>query len=175
MREINFNGRLLNITAQTARMAGPNRIASWGDQEYMANYVRFYPESLRVQPCGCNYQWTAARRTIKCPDAPVYMGHGWHAGTTQVTRDPYNKLYHYFKDCEGGSCSAPPFANKTQLSHKDKASPKNPIEVVHNFDCPQQNMVRVHCATQVASLSAYSPVPYRGVACIQRVCVLWPV
>ena len=143
MRENNFNGRLLNITAQTARMAGPNRIASWGDQEYMANYVRFYPESLRVQPCGCNYQWTAARRTIKCPNAPVYMGHGWHAGTTQVTRDPYNKLYHYFKDCEGGSCSAPPFANQTQLSHKDKTSPKNPIELVHNFDCPQQNMVRV--------------------------------
>ena len=112
-------------------------VADWRVQSDVVPAYR-----LQVQPCGCNYQWTAARRTIKCPNAPVYMGHGWHAGTTQVTRDPYNKLYHYFKDCEGGGCSAPPFANKTQLSHKDKTSPKGSIEVIHNFDCPQQNMVR---------------------------------
>lgn len=72
------------------------------------------------------------------------MGHGWHAGTTEKTRDPYNKLYHYFKSCKGATCSAPPMAEKTQISHKDKTSP------VH------------HPGTELISFSTKSSVTTKG-------------
>lgn len=122
MRETGFADKLVNYTVATARMVGVNNgIAEWGDQDFLNNYLRFEPRALRVLPCGCNYQWTAARRSSKCAGAPVYIGHGWHDGTAQPTADPYNKLFFFFKDCR--DCRKPPVTSKMQVSLRETGSP----------------------------------------------------
>eukprot|EP00040_Diaphanoeca_grandis_P033268 m.203315 g.203315 ORF g.203315 m.203315 type:complete len:1072 (-) comp32852_c6_seq4:36-3251(-) len=136
MRAVDFVGRLFNVTAHTARMMG--RVATWGDQEFVANYFRFYPESYRNMHCGCNYQWTGARRAIKCPSQSVYIGHGWTGGTAHQTRDPYSKLFFYWKDCNDG-CKSPPLNKWTLTSVKEPGAPEYPIQVIHTRNCPQQS------------------------------------
>jgi hypothetical protein len=131
LRAIEFTERIVDLAHHTARMAGVNKPATWGDQDFLSNYFRFHPEVLDMLPCGCNYQWTAARRGIKCPAQPVRMGHGWHAGTAERTTDPYNKLFHHFKTCENASeCASGPekgFDKSFRVSMKHRASPPYPI------------------------------------------------
>lgn len=52
MRATNFTERLVNLTHHTARMAGEDRPAKWGDQEFLANYFRFHPE-VRTRIWNC--------------------------------------------------------------------------------------------------------------------------
>ena len=49
-------------------------------QEFLNNYFRFYPKALQLLPCGCNYQYTATRRSVRCPGQPVHIAHAWSSG-----------------------------------------------------------------------------------------------
>ena len=92
MREVQFSERIINYTHHTARMTGPEKVpVTWGEQEFLNNYLRFQPDALVMLPCGCNYQWTATRREVKCPSQPVAIGHGWHDGVASQGRDPFNR------------------------------------------------------------------------------------
>jgi hypothetical protein len=105
MRQVKFTERMVKYAHHTARMLGPNKPARWGEQELLANYLRFHPEALKVLPCGCNYQWIGPRRNIKCPGQPVYIGHGWTQAVLKPRHhDRYNQLFMHFKGCEGAGC-----------------------------------------------------------------------
>ena len=96
---------MVKYAHHTARMLGPNKPARWGEQELLANYLRFHPEALKVLPCGCNYQWIGPRRNIKCPGQPIYIGHGWTQAVLKPRHhDRYNQLFMHFKGCEGAGC-----------------------------------------------------------------------
>jgi len=105
MRQVKFTERMVRYAHQTARMLGPNKPARWGEQELLANYLRFHPEALKVLPCGCNYQWIGPRRNIKCPGQPIYIGHGWTQAVLKPRHhDRYNQLFMHFKGCDGPGC-----------------------------------------------------------------------
>lgn len=54
-----------------------NRLARWGEQDFINSFFRLFPEDLELLPCGCNYQWFGARREVKCGAQPVHIAHHW--------------------------------------------------------------------------------------------------
>jgi lipopolysaccharide biosynthesis glycosyltransferase len=97
MRETRFVHRFVSSVIRTARRLD-FKPARWGDQDFINNYFRLYPNHLALLPCGCNYQYIGPRRTIRCPKQPVYLVHSWHLGTSVQTTNVYNHLYFYFKN-----------------------------------------------------------------------------
>lgn len=76
MRARNFGEAFVASVIDGARVTGFKQ-ARWGEQDYLNNFYRLYPGALAALPCGCNYQYSGARREVKCPGAPVYLAHGW--------------------------------------------------------------------------------------------------
>lgn len=78
---------------------------------------------------------------IKCPNQPVYIGHGWHAGTAKLTPDPYNKLFFHFKHCEK-DCKSPAASIKPKylMSVSADVAPPYPIAYTPTRNCPHQAM-----------------------------------
>lgn len=92
MRRIGFTERYTESVWQTARMLPSAHAfdATWGEQEFLNNYFRFHPEALAQLPCGCNYQYTAVRRAVRCPGQPVYIAHAWSSGMSKArARNPF--------------------------------------------------------------------------------------
>ena len=105
MRKVRFTTKLVEYAHHTARMLGINKPARWGEQEFLANYLRFHPSALKVLPCGCNYQWIGPRRHVKCPGQQLHMGHGWTQAVLRPRHhDRYNQLFMHFKHCDGAAC-----------------------------------------------------------------------
>jgi hypothetical protein len=76
MRATNFTDRFLaSVTATFRELDGKQ--ARWGDQEFLNNYARYYPQEVEVLPCGCNYQWQGFRKEAKCGEQKVTIAHGW--------------------------------------------------------------------------------------------------
>jgi lipopolysaccharide biosynthesis glycosyltransferase len=112
MRSSNFIGRFIASVIRTARRLD-FKPARWGDQDFLNNYIRLYPDHFSLLPCGCNYQYMGPRRAIRCPQQLVYLVHSWHLGTSKQTTDVYNNRYFFFKNItmrlvgtETGSVSA---------------------------------------------------------------------
>lgn len=76
MREVGFKELYISSTASHYLMTGRRR-ATWGEQDFVNSFFRLHPDALRLLPCGCNYQWSAIRRHVKCPRQPITVGHGW--------------------------------------------------------------------------------------------------
>lgn len=76
MRAHNFAEVYITSVIDGARVTGFKR-AKWGEQDFLNNFFRLHPNTLAALPCGCNYQYSGARREVKCPGAPLYLAHGW--------------------------------------------------------------------------------------------------
>lgn len=77
MRAFEFTEKYVQAIVRTARIAGFKK-ARWGEQDFINSFFRVYPEALYRMPCGCNYQYTAVRREVKCANQSVYIAHGWY-------------------------------------------------------------------------------------------------
>lgn len=78
---------------------------------------------------------------IKCPNQPVYIGHGWHLGTATRTRDPYNKLFFHFRTCTDDCASSNASIDAKYLtSAAADAAPPYPISYRSTPRCPHQSM-----------------------------------
>ena len=97
MRQAGFVERLVRATVYTARTID-FKPATWGEQDFLNNYLRFYPTALVRLPCGCNYQYTAKRKELRCGvDQPLYFVNGDSTALTSVTDDAYNQLYQFWQ------------------------------------------------------------------------------
>ena len=76
MRASNFAHAYVASVMDGARVTSFKK-AKWGEQDFLNNFFRIHPETLAALPCGCNYQFSGARREVKCPNAPVILAHGW--------------------------------------------------------------------------------------------------
>eukprot|EP00290_Baffinella_frigidus_P007682 CAMPEP_0180129928 /NCGR_PEP_ID=MMETSP0986-20121125/7583_1 /TAXON_ID=697907 /ORGANISM="non described non described, Strain CCMP2293" /LENGTH=900 /DNA_ID=CAMNT_0022069641 /DNA_START=479 /DNA_END=3181 /DNA_ORIENTATION=+ len=79
MRMQSFADSYVNVTTHTWRALGCKE-ASWGEQDFINNFFRIFPNSISVLPCGCNYQSSSIRRQIVCPHQPISIVHPWSAG-----------------------------------------------------------------------------------------------
>lgn len=75
MREESFVSKYVQSIIHHYRSVGV--VARWGEQDFINSYFRIHPQELEVLPCGCNYQWFAARRDVKCGGYPIRIAHAW--------------------------------------------------------------------------------------------------
>lgn len=76
MRATGFVDKLQRATAHNFELAGRKR-ATWAEQEFINAWIRQYPETFQLLPCGCNYQYAGVRREVKCAGQPIYITHSW--------------------------------------------------------------------------------------------------
>lgn len=76
MREVGFVEMIEKTVWNTYRMLG-GRGASYAEQDFLNNYLRFHPESLVVLSCECNYQFSSARKRYHCANRRVAIAHAW--------------------------------------------------------------------------------------------------
>lgn len=131
MRKNGFVEKLIATIVDTYRTIDLE--SRWGDQEFLNNYLRFFPQELTLLPCQCNFQWTAIRRKVRCPRASVVLAHGFHRGVGVRTPDPFNKhFYHFVDDIK----SMPPQVPATGMLPGGPYDEEK--EFFPRFDCPLQ-------------------------------------
>lgn len=97
MRARAFTARFVQASVYAWRMTG-HRQAEWGEQDLLNSFFRMYPAAIANLPCGCNFQYSAARRESKCPGRAVVIAHGW---TRQLldssSHDQFNLHFNFFR------------------------------------------------------------------------------
>lgn len=83
MRQTGFIRALLRATAYNFLLAGRHR-AKWAEQEFLNAFIRQYPATFQLLPCGCNYQYIGIRREVKCANQPIYVTHSWWVSLGRV-------------------------------------------------------------------------------------------
>lgn len=123
MRMRNFTDKFVRASIYTWRTLNFKR-ARWGEQDLMNNFFRLYPETLFELDCGCNYQYSASRREVKCAGKPVVIAHGW---TRQLldesSPDMYNRHFDFFRFNVPTEDSQPPAQMLTSLVSPDWPHP----------------------------------------------------
>lgn len=136
MRASKFVERYIAVVIRTARITGFKK-ARWGEQEFINSFFRVFPETLVQLPCGCNYQFTAIRREVKCPSQPIYLAHGWTSGVKTSNSNQFNRHFQHFLNFKPESPNPPP---KVSLISSTFPNLKITAQVVptHNKKCPHQ-------------------------------------
>jgi Glycosyl transferase family 64 domain/Glycosyl transferase family 8 len=158
MRRDNFTAKFVQASQHTWRTMGHVQ-AAWGEQDMINNFFRFRPDILQPLPCGCNYQYAAARRESKCGNQTVVIAHAW---TRQVldasSRDRFNLHFNFFRFAEEITAnSTPPEVLRVSMTAPDWNGTAGPPE--HVADCPHQR----HTCTldDRAALADMDPPPAR--------------
>ncbi|KAI8799703.1 glycosyl transferase family 64 domain-containing protein [Cladochytrium replicatum] len=136
MRKVGFTEMYVNTTVRTARNIGFKK-ARWGEQDFINSFFRVHPDSLHPLPCGCNYQFTASRREVKCPNQPVYLAHGWSRGVSEQSTNLYNHLFFYFRS--GFKSSNVPPAAPTLSAVAQPSGPTRMYPFRYRTNCPHQS------------------------------------
>ncbi|KAI8808798.1 glycosyl transferase family 64 domain-containing protein [Cladochytrium replicatum] len=136
MRKVDFTEMYVNATVRTARNIGFKK-ARWGEQDFINSFFRVHPDSLHPLPCGCNYQFTASRREVKCPNQPVYLAHGWSRGISEQSKNLYNQLFFYFRS--GFKSSNVPPAAPTLSAVAQPSGPTRMYPFRYHPNCPLQS------------------------------------
>jgi len=156
MRENMFTARFVQTSIYTWRTLG-YRQARWGEQDLLNNYFRFYPQAVVSLPCGCNFQFSAARRESKCANQTVTIAHGWTRQLLNTrSHDRYNLHFNFFRrtdyDYSKKEELNPPRAAVRSKNAPDWTPPTleemggRPLDVTyreHDASCSQQSH---HCA-----------------------------
>lgn len=120
MRENHFTARIVQVGIQAWRATGFQQ-TGWGDQDLLNSFVRIYPEVVATLPCGCNYQYSASRREVRCAYQSISFVHAWHKQlVNESSRDPYNMHIRFF-------------TNPLDLSRRRKISPP-PVKRISQID-----------------------------------------
>lgn len=140
MRRDNFTQKFVSSAVYTWRSMGHVQ-ARWGEQDMMNNFFRFYPEVLHELPCGCNYQFSAARRESKCGGETVVIAHGWTRQMLDLeSRDKFNTHFNFFRHSkEITADSNPPDVLRVSMNAPDWNGTRSKPE--HVFDCPHQRHI----------------------------------
>lgn len=158
MRSENFTQKFVNAAVYTWRTMGHVQ-ARWGEQDMMNNFFRFYPEVLHELPCGCNYQFSAARRESKCGGETVVIAHGWTRQMLDLTsRDKFNMHFNFFRhSVEITANSTPPEVLHVSATAPDWNGTRNKPE--HVFDCPHQRHICTKDDLAIVASMQSQPVP----------------
>lgn len=136
MREFKFVEKFVRSAIFTWKMMGFKE-AHWGEQDLINNFFRFYPETLYELDCGCNFQYSAARREVKCPGRPIVIAHAWTRQLADTkSHDPNNRYFNYFRFNQVTKESKPPLAPLISLLAPDWNASASPIQ--HNPLCDLQ-------------------------------------
>lgn len=158
MRRENFTQKFISSAVYTWRTMGHVQ-ARWGEQDMMNNFLRFYPDVLHELSCGCNYQFSAARRESKCGGETVVIAHGWTRQMLDVTsRDKFNMHFNFFRFAEEITVdSDPPEVLHVSMNAPDWNGTRS--EPVHVFDCPHQDHVCTRDDVANVAGMKFDPVP----------------
>lgn len=97
MRARRFTARFVQASVYAWRRTG-GRQAEWGEQDLLNSFFRLYPETVDNLPCGCNFQYSAARRESKCPGREVVIAHGWTRQLLDTqSHDQFNRHFNHFR------------------------------------------------------------------------------
>lgn len=128
MREKQFTSRLVQATLYTWRSIN-QLTAKFGDQDFLNNYIRLYPHSVVMLPCGCNYQYAAVRREEKCPDHKIIIAYGSSNATKSKYQNPFLEHWLFFDnaviDFHAQEHIHPPIPPKLSSESMDRYSPPN--------------------------------------------------
>jgi lipopolysaccharide biosynthesis glycosyltransferase len=157
MRKKNFTTKFILTSRQTWRSMGHVQ-ARWGEQDMMNNFFRLNPEILHPLQCGCNYQFSAARRESKCGGEAVVIAHGWSRQMQDLaSRDRFNMHFNFFRHAEHITAnSTPPEVLRVSMRAPDWNGSRSKPE--HVFDCPHQRHICTRDdMTAVPAISAAAP------------------
>eukprot|EP00172_Hildenbrandia_rubra_P001972 Plantae.Rhodophyta-Hildenbrandia_rubra.ctg26184.p1 GENE.Plantae.Rhodophyta-Hildenbrandia_rubra.ctg26184~~Plantae.Rhodophyta-Hildenbrandia_rubra.ctg26184.p1 ORF type:complete len:418 (-),score=68.61 Plantae.Rhodophyta-Hildenbrandia_rubra.ctg26184:952-2205(-) len=153
MRERDFVEKFIRTSVTTWR-ANERKQAQWGDQCLINNFLRFYPESLYELPCGCNYQYSAERREVKCPNRTVTIAHGWNKQmANELSKDSYNIHFRFFRDHIPTEENKPPVPRLRSMKSPDWNVTLN--EKIHTSTCPHQSFT---CTPQDLDAAESAPL-----------------
>lgn len=118
--------------------------ATWGEQDMINNFFRFYPKILYPLDCGCNYQFSAARRESKCANHTVVVAHGWSRQMNdRSSRDRFNMHFNFFRFENPGAKAVPPEVFNISVTSPDWANGTT-TKPRHTISCSQQSH---HCSS----------------------------
>jgi lipopolysaccharide biosynthesis glycosyltransferase len=75
LRSTNFLQHFIHAVASS--FAATNRVARFGDQDFINAFFRLYPDEIGLLPCGCNYQVRGSARNEVCGGQEVSILHAW--------------------------------------------------------------------------------------------------
>ena len=151
MREQQFTARFVQASIHTWRSLG-FRQARWGEQDLLNNFFRLYPKSIENLPCGCNYQYSAARRESKCGNQRVAIAHGWTRQLLDTkSHDRFNKHFNHFRRSDINyndrkNIPEPPRAPEISRMAPDWSPPLGrPVDVAYREHDPSCSSQSHHC------------------------------
>ena len=89
----------MRVTVYTAQQLSFSP-ASQGESDFINNFLHFYPGALLQLPCGCSYQWSAARRQLLCPSQPlrIVTGDGSAGSSGRHGNELHRALFRHWMD-----------------------------------------------------------------------------
>jgi lipopolysaccharide biosynthesis glycosyltransferase len=140
MRSERFTTKLVQSSIQTWRRTN-FRQAQWGEQDMINNFFRLYPHTMQDLSCGCNYQFSGARRFTQCSNESIVIAHGWSAEMmNKRSKNPYKLHFDFFKTFDSQHADgSPPYV--AQISPMSDV-PTGPRETAkHDAECSHQSHV----------------------------------
>ena len=152
MREQQFTAKFVQASIHTWRALG-FRQARWGEQDLLNNFFRLYPKSVKSLPCGCNYQYSAARRESKCGNQHVAIAHGWTRQLLNTkSHDRFNVHFNFFRKANfsysdrNAMKELPPKIPYLSRPAPDWTPPEGtPVDVAYREHDPSCSLQSHHC------------------------------
>lgn len=145
MRDNGFEQKFVATVVDTYREVQIK--ARWGEQDFINNYVRYFPNALNLLPCGCNYQYTAIRRAVRCPNGQVVLARGSLSALRSKKQSSYSVHFAYFLGDRNGALprlDEPKFGKVVNTTVGMYS---------HTFTCPLQNY---DCVPKVPNVGFYN-------------------